>query len=77
MRFIKQKEISARGCKYCTNKLVGKNGWIYACQKFECPYNELDGYKHYNDYLEANGMNFLPQFSKKDFEVELDKEVLV
>jgi hypothetical protein len=54
--------------------MVGENGWVYACKRFECPYNELDGYKHYNDYLDANGMNFLPQFSRKEFEVE---EVLV
>lgn len=57
MRFIKQKEIVARGCRLCTHKMVGESGAVYACKKFECPYKELDGYERFNDYLEDNGLS--------------------
>lgn len=57
MRFIEQKEIVARGCRFCEHRLTNKKGWVYACNKFECPYKELDGYEHFNDYLDDNGLN--------------------
>ena len=36
--------------------MVGDAGKVYACDKYECPYGELDGYDNFKDYLNDNGI---------------------
>lgn len=71
MRFVTKKESVSKGCQYCVHKITDKKDTVYACKKYECPYTELDGYRNYDDYLEQNGMNVLPVFSREDYEFNL------
>lgn len=55
MRLLNKKEVKKRGCIHCTDFKCKRNryGYFQFCEHNKCPYNELDKYKSYNDFLEA------------------------
>ena len=56
VRIIEMPEIQQRGCKYCPHYSVGRgknHAHIHWCAYRKCPYNELDAYETYDDYLKA------------------------
>ena len=58
MRRITAKEISGRGCKFCTDMRKQKpfesaNYFALYCAHEKCPCRELDGYKRYDDFIRA------------------------
>lgn len=58
MRIVHNKERYKRGCAYCADALMikdkkGQNR--RACPYNECPYQELDEFKNYGEYLKAKG----------------------
>lgn len=48
-RRLAKREIYKRGCEYC--KIVRHEGYKWICPHDECPYNVLDKYEYYEDYL--------------------------
>lgn len=65
MKLITRKESVARGCQYCTHSrnipsvfVHNVKDVVFFCNNFDCPYEELDGHKTYEDYMKENGMYY-------------------
>ena len=57
MKFITKKMNHKRGCiSYCADTITVRHGnrKTCYCKHKSCPYQELDEYKSYTDYLKAN-----------------------
>lgn len=60
MKVISRKMRSEYGCLYCT-EMVAEKYHIqsrYYCQYNSCPYNELQGFRSYEDYIRSKEVNY-------------------
>jgi hypothetical protein len=53
MRLIPLREKNQRGCQYCADMQLERDGkaWRTACIMDECPYKVLDKYKSYEEFM--------------------------
>ena len=58
MKFITKREYVEKGCRYCVHCRFNGKGTPYICEYYDCPYEELDGYDTYDNYLKENGLDF-------------------
>lgn len=75
MRRVAKREISKRGCTYCSDfqKMRmepehTKRVWV--CIHDECPYHELDPYDNYSQYLKSENPQRLKDLLVKMFDIE-------
>lgn len=77
MRALDKKEMAKRGCECCKDiakdyfpEMPNPTFRKWACPHEECPYDELDDFDSYSQYLKSLGPNSLKQVLLDMFDIK-------